>query len=391
VTDDGWQAPLDGVVVLDFSQYLAGPLAAVRLGDLGARIIKVERPAGDAGRGLAFAARFVDGESLNFHVLNRGKEGFVADLKEPSNLDEVRRLIRRADVLIHNFRPGVMERLGLGYEQVQELNPQVVYAAISGYGEEGPWRERPGQDLLAQATAGLPWLSGTEGDPPVPVGISIADLVTSCHVAQGITALLYRRSRTGKGGLVQTSLLEAALDMQVELISAYLSDPSLEIKRGPTYAASGFIAAPYGVYPTTDGYLAVAMAPVDRLGELLGLPGLATRSDPARWWDDQGEIAQELGTCFATRPTAAWLELLEQSSIWCAPVLHLDELIASEGFASLGMAQELELRSSDSRGAESRRWRTLRGPLRIDGRGLATGRGAPSLGEHTEAIRREML
>ncbi len=225
--------PLAGVLVLDFSQFLAGPVAAMRLADLGARVIKVERPlGGDIGRQLAFAGRRADGDTVSFHAMNRNKEGVTADLKDPDDLARVRELVRHADVLIQNFRPGVMERIGLDYESVRRINPRIVYGSASGYGDDGPWRDRPGQDLLAQAVSGLPWLSGGRESGPVPVGLSVADHLTSCHLAQGITALLVRQARTGIGGLVQTSLLEAMLDLQFELLSTHLNDAAVTVRRG---------------------------------------------------------------------------------------------------------------------------------------------------------------
>lgn len=154
--------PLDGTVVLDFSQFLAGPVAALRLADLGARVIKVERPVtGEIGRTLAFAGRWIDGDTASFHAMNRNKEAVVADLKDPADLALVKDLVRRADVLLHNFRPGVMERLGLDHPTVAQLNPGLVYASASGYGADGPWAGRPGQDLLAQSVSALPWVSGS--------------------------------------------------------------------------------------------------------------------------------------------------------------------------------------------------------------------------------------
>lgn len=379
--------PLQGILVLDFSQYLAGPVAALRLGDLGARVIKIERPvSGEAGRRLSFGGMLVDGESLNFHLLNRSKQSYAADLKTPSDLDAVKELVAKADVLVHNFRPGVMERIGLGYEQARALNPRMIYAAISGYGESGPWRDRPGQDLLAQATSGLPWLSGTRNDPPVPVGTSVVDLLTSCHAAQGITALLYRRERTGKGGLVQTSLLESVLDLQVELLSAHLTDPGVVVRRGPRYTANPFIAAPYGVYPTADGFLALAMSPVDRLGTLLKLAELTAYTDPRSWWTDQDRITALLAHHLSTQTTAHWLEILLPADIWCAQVLTLPELVGSAGFAAIDMVQEVELRAPDASGAAGRVFRTTRSPVRIDGRVLTNPAGSPRLGEHTAAI-----
>src|SRR4030095_69553 len=168
--------PLDGLIVLDFSQFLAGPSCALRLADLGARVIKVERPgAGELGRQLYISNLALDGDSTLFHSINRNKRGFAANLKGPADLSRVKQLIARADVLIQNFRPGVMERIGLDYAVVHELNPRLVYATISGYGPEGPWRDKPGQDLLAQSVSGLAWLNGNADQPPTPFGLAVAD------------------------------------------------------------------------------------------------------------------------------------------------------------------------------------------------------------------------
>src|SRR5216683_1755195 len=167
--------PLEGLVVLEFSQYLAGPYAGLRLADLGARVIKIERPGtGDAGRQLATKNLFADGDSLIFHTINRNKESYAANLKDGADLEKVKRLIARADVMTHNFRPGVMEKIGLDYQNVRALNPRLVYGVVTGYGKDGPWKDKPGQDLLAQSVSGLTWLTGNSGDPPVPFGLATA-------------------------------------------------------------------------------------------------------------------------------------------------------------------------------------------------------------------------
>ena len=374
--------PLEGVLVLDFSQFLAGPVAAMRLADLGARVIKIERPGiGDIGRTLAFAGRVIDGDTVSFHAMNRNKESITADLKVPSDLDYVRQLVAQADVLIQNFRPGVMERIGLDYESVRQINPGLVYASATGYGSDGPWRDRPGQDLLAQSISGLPWLSGSKADGPVPVGLSIADHLLSCHIAQGVTALLVRRFRTGQGGLVESSLLESMLDLQFELLSTKLNDDSITVQRHGMHSANAFLAAPYGTYPTTDGYIALAMNPIPKLGELLELPELESMTDAQEAWDRQEEIEQLLATRFATNTTQFWLDILDSADVWCAPVLTLDELIDSEGFAAIRMTQQVSRGSTDLI--------TTRGPLRIDGELLTNRTAAPTLGQHDQAIRAE--
>jgi crotonobetainyl-CoA:carnitine CoA-transferase CaiB-like acyl-CoA transferase len=375
------------MLVLDFSQFLAGPMAAMRLGDLGARVIKIERPqGGDIGRRLAFAGIVEDGDTLSFHITNRNKESYAADLKDEDDLAGVLSLVRQADVIVQNFRPGIMDRLGLGYDAVAAINPGVVYASVSGYGSEGPWKDRPGQDLLAQSLSGLPWLNGSEDDPPVPVGIALADVMASIHLASGVTAALLRRERTGLGGRVDTSLLEGMLDLQFEVLSAHLADPSFAVQRGARNTAHAFLPAPYGTYPTSDGYLAIAMTPVPALGALIGLPALEAFTDPDSWWTEQTTITRALADHLATQTTQHWLTILDAADVWCAPVLTLPELVRSDGFRVLDMAQQVSRPTPDGSPAVIS---TVRTPVRYDGRVLKNDRAAPRLGEHTDAIRSE--
>ncbi|HEX4057195.1 MAG TPA: CaiB/BaiF CoA-transferase family protein [Galbitalea sp.] len=380
--------PLDGILVLDFSQFLAGPVAAMRLADLGARVIKIERPGiGDIGRTLAFAGKSADGDTISFHAMNRNKESVTADLKVADDLEWVRHLVSKADVIIQNFRPGVMERIGLDYESVKALNPGIVYASATGYGDTGPWKDRPGQDLLAQSISGMPWLSGSADDGPMPVGLSIADHLMSCHIAQGVSALLVRRFRTGLGGYVQTSLLEAMLDLQLELLSTHLNDKTVTVRRKGEHSANAFLSAPYGTYPTADGYIALAMNPIPKIGELLGLDELVEMVDDSTWWSEQQHISQLLATRFATESTDHWLEVLDAADVWCAPVLTLEQLVEHEGFAAIAMTQQVTRAPLGA--AAPVTLTTTRSPLRIDGEPLGSSRPAPRLGEHTDAVRAE--
>src|SRR6266481_4829953 len=183
--DQEIERPLQGVLVLDFSQFLSGSLATLRLADMGARVIKIERPgAGDLGRTLYLSDTDVHGENTLFHAINRDKESYAADLKNPSDLDKLRQLVARPDVMIQNFRPGVMERLGFGYDKVSQINSRLVYGIVSGYGNADAWRDRPGQDLLAQARSGIMWLSGNEGDPPTPMALAIADMLAGHNLCE---------------------------------------------------------------------------------------------------------------------------------------------------------------------------------------------------------------
>ncbi|MBB4839951.1 crotonobetainyl-CoA:carnitine CoA-transferase CaiB-like acyl-CoA transferase [Sphingomonas kyeonggiensis] len=378
----GAPAPLAGVTVLDFSQFLAGPSCALRLADLGARVIKVERrEGGDASRGLFLADMAFDQDSALFHAINRGKQSYAADLKDPEDLEAVRRLVARADVLIHNFRPGIMERLGLGWADVSALNPRLIYAGVSGYGPDGPWRDKPGQDLLVQSLSGIAWLSGEGSGPPVPAGLSITDMMAGAQLAQGILALLVRRGTTGQGGRVDVSLIETAIDLQFEHLSVHLNRDEAMPARSSVANGNVYLAAPYGIYQTQDGWLALAMAPVDKLGTILDLETLAG-FPPTSWFAERDAIKAQLRDHLRTRPTADWLALLEPAGIWAAPVLDWPALRAEPAFAALHATQTV--RSPD--GAEL----TLtRCPIRIDGSILTSPPAAPRLGADRTAIDRE--
>ncbi|OYX83070.1 MAG: carnitine dehydratase, partial [Flavobacteriales bacterium 32-34-25] len=214
--------PLEGVVVLEFCQFLAGPSAGLKLADLGARVIKIERPVkGEACRQLSIKDLFVDESSLLFHTINRNKDSFAADLKNPDDLELVKKLIAKADIMTHNFRPGVMDKIGLAFADAIAINPKIIYGVVSGYGETGPWSKKPGQDLLVQSLSGLAWLSGRNSQGPVPFGLSVADIMCGNHLVQGLLAALLKRAKTNKGVLVEVSLIESILDVQFEAITSY--------------------------------------------------------------------------------------------------------------------------------------------------------------------------
>ncbi|MET0543095.1 MAG: CaiB/BaiF CoA-transferase family protein [Variovorax sp.] len=375
-------APLDGLLVLDLAQFLSGPSAALRLGDLGARVIKVERPvSGDICRTLYLTDTDLGGDSTLFHAINRNKESLAIDLKDAGDLAALKKLIGRADVLIQNFRPGVIERLGLGYEDVRAINPRLVYASVSGYGESGPWVDLPGQDLLAQSLSGVTWLNGHEGEGPVPLGISIADMLAGHVLTEGILAALVRRGITGHGALVQTSLLEALIDLQFELLTTHLNDGHRLPTRAGFRNANAYLAAPYGIYPTRDGFLALAMMPLGQLAARLSLPELESYGE-GEVFTKRDEIKRLIASRLAARDTAYWLEQLRPADIWCAEVLDWPRLLGSRAFGLLDMLQTVE------RG-DGTPVRTTRGPVRIDGVRASHRRGAPRVGEQSERIRAE--
>jgi crotonobetainyl-CoA:carnitine CoA-transferase CaiB-like acyl-CoA transferase len=374
---------LDGILVIDLCQFLSGPYASLRLQDLGARVIKIERPdGGDLSRRLYLSDTEIGGDSTIFHAINRSKESLALDLKRPEDVAALRKLIGRADVVLQNFRPGVIERLGLDYEAVKAINPAIVYASITGYGESGPWADRPGQDLLAQARSGVMWLNGDHDQGPVPFGLAIADMLAGAAVAQGVLAALVRRGISGRGAHIETSLLEALVDFQFEVLTTHLNDGRRAPRRSGFRSAHAYLSAPYGVYPTLDGYLAVAMTPLPRLEALLELPALGRFADPGTWFSQRDEIKRLIAERLATQSTAHWLAILEPADIWCARVLDWPELLASEGFRALDMLQTV------TRGDDVS-ITTTRSPLRVDGVRARTSRAAPLIGEQSAAIRAE--
>lgn len=372
--------PLAGLVVVDMSQFLSGPYCTLRLMDLGARVIKIERPdGGDLSRGL-YLSDAESGDSTIFHAINRSKESLAVDLKNERDMSALRKLVSKADVLVQNFRPGVIERLGLDYEAASKLNPRLVYCSISGYGEEGPWVSRPGQDLLAQSRSGVMWLNGDEGQGPVPFGLAIGDMLAGAAAAQGILAALVRRGVTGEGGLVETSLLEALIDLQVEVLSVHMNSGNKLPERSHVRSAHAYLSAPYGVYPAADGYLAIAMTPIPKLADLLGIEELAPyRDDPKSWFTSRDDIKAIIAARIATRSVDEWLAILEPADIWCARVLNWPELLGSEGFRVLDMLQTIGREDGVSLS-------TTRSPIRIDGQRPKFERAAPHVGEHNAAL-----
>lgn len=375
--------PLIGLTVLDFSQFLAGPSAALRLSDLGARVIKVERPdGGDASRGLYLADLPFDQDSALFHAINRGKQSLTVDLKNVEDLALVKQLIATADVLIHNFRPGIMDRLGLGWNDVRAINPRLIYAGVSGYGPQGPWRDRPGQDLLVQSLSGIAWLSGDGDGPPVPAGLSITDMMAGAQLVQGVLALLVRRGVSGKGGRVDVSLMETAIDLQFEHLAVYLNRGGDMPGRSEVANANLYLAAPYGIYRTADGYMALAMTPVDRLGVLIGCAGLA--DFPANcWFAERDAIKAMLRDHLAAQTSAHWLSILEPAGIWAAPVQDWPTLTDSADFAALDAVQQV-------RSPDGATLALTRCPIRVDGRIITNERAAPRLGADSVAIHSEL-
>ena len=372
--------PLTGLTVLDFSQFLAGPSASLRLADLGADVVKVERPVvGDLCRQLYISNLEVENESSLFHTINRNKRSIALDLKDADDLAKVKEILKGADVMIQNFRPGIIERLGLGYDEVRTINPGIVYGSISGYGQVGPWARKPGQDLLAQSLSGLTWLSGNRDNNPVPVGVAVVDLFCGANLALGILACLVRRGLTGQGGRVDVSLMEAILDLQFELISTHLNDGGKRPDRSEQYNAHAFLGAPYGIYDTKDSYIALAMGSLTKLADLLSCPEILAYSDPDAAFVERDAIKEIIAVKLRSQTTSQWLSILEPADVWCSDVLHWEQLRQHDGYKALDMEQEIYAAGGTA-------MKTLRCPIRIDGEIYKSSKGAPTVGQDNEAL-----
>lgn len=372
--------PLQGLTVLEFSQYLSGPSAGLRMADLGARVIKIERPgAGDACRKLAIKNLWADdGSSLLFHTINRNKESFTADLKNAEDIALVKKLIAKADVVTHNFRPGIMEKVGLDYESVKAINPSIIYAVISGYGKVGPWKDRPGQDLLIQSISGLAYTTANDGDNPTPFGIAIADIICGAHMVQGILAALIRRQKRGVGALIELSLLESLLDFQFELLTTYYANRKLP-QRSKLNNAQPLLGAPYGLYHTTDGFIAIAMVEISKLSEALGCDPLKhfTQVDVFKHRDEIKNILVEF---LREHSSSYWLEKLHSSGIWAMELLDWKAMTEHPAYKVLMMEQKINT-------AKGNPFLTTRCPITINGERLYSSVPAPMLGEHTSKIK----
>lgn len=376
------QLPLEGLVVLEFSQYLSGPSAGLRLADLGARVIKIERPnGGDAGRKLSIKNLWVDDSSLLFHTINRNKESFTADLKNKEDLAAVKQLIAKADVLMHNFRPGVMQKNGLDHAAVQQLNPRIIYAEISGYGKKGPWKDKPGQDLLLQAITGLAYTTGNGNNGPVPFGIAIADILCGAQLVQGILGALIRRQKTSKGALIEISLLESLLDFQFELLTTYYTS-GRQPERSHVGNGHPLLSAPYGIYATADGHIALAMMDIRALADAIHCTALEEFSKDQAFEARDG-IKTILAKHLASDKTAYWLELLQQEGLWAMEVFDWEKMMAHEAYQRLRMEQTIH--------AGGKEITTTRCPIRINGKRILADKAAPRLGEHTAKVYNDFI
>jgi CoA:oxalate CoA-transferase len=375
--------PLQGVVVLDFSRYLAGPFATMILRDLGARVIKFEPSRGDPARS---SGPFMGGDSAYFHPINRGKESVVVDLRDARDVAAVRRLLARADCLVEAFRPGVMDRIGLGHETALSVNPRLIYAACSGFGADGPYASRPAFDVVAQAMGGVMSVTGEPDRPPTRVGVSQGDMVGGLYTALAVMAALHARSVSGRGAFVDISILEAQMALATHAFGIWAATGQDPPRIGNRHPA----VAPFDVYPTADAYVAIAtvedgsfvrMCRALELGELIGDRRFESNESRIA---NVGALTEAITRAVSGMTTDEAVARLLDASVACGPVLGIGDLVDDAHVRARGSL----LRVSPW-GAGGLPVPTL--PFKVDGRRFAVEGRGPELGSRTlEELEKEL-
>jgi len=377
-------SPLEGIKVVELAQIMAGPTCGMLLADMGADVIKVEKlPGGDDTR--SYTEPSIAGESAAFMMLNRNKRGIAVNLKTPGGLEVVKRLLADADVVTENYRKGTLEKLGLGQDVLQALNPRLIYCAISGYGRTGPYADKGGFDLIAQGFAGIMSITGEPGGPPAKSGTSIADINAGILAALGILAAIVARTKTGRGQVVETSLMEAAVQQTFWQAAMFFATG---VNPGPTGSAH-ILTAPYQAFPTRDGWINVGGANQsnwERIVKVIGLPHLAqdarfrTNGDRMKNLDALTPlIAQRL----RERSSGDWIREFEAAGVPVGPVNRIGEMLADPQVAAREMVVEVEH-------PRAGRMKTLGTPIKFSDTPGAVRRAAPTLGQHTREVLGEL-
>ena len=376
--------PLQGIRVIDFSQILAGPFCTMLLADMGADVVKVEKPnGGDDTR--RYGPPFIEGESAAFLTLNRNKRSIVLDLKSEQGLGVVRRMLADADVMLHNFRPGVVERMGLGYNDVSALNPAIVYCAVSGFGATGPYSQRAGFDLVAQGMSGLMSINGFPDSPPAKVGVPMADLNTGMFCAYGILTAYINRLATGKGQHVDASLLESGMAYTLYESATYFATGEVA---GPLGSAHRMIA-PYQAFATQDGYINIGAANQNNWERMCRAVGREDLLDDARFASNPERMVNIqsltpiMEETFRTQTTAHWVKVLERAGVPCGPIYNIEQVYADPHVQSRDMAVELQHPKAGG-------IRNIGVAVKLSDTPGSVRTPAPLLGQHTDDVLAEL-
>lgn len=375
---------LDNLRVIDATQMLAGPIAGTRLGDLGADVIKVEPPInGEFNRTRGFEDRQSNGEMTTFLAVNRNKRSLSIDLKSVQGKEVLYELVKKSDVFLQNFRHGTADRLGIGYEDLKKINPGLVYCSISGYGSFGPYRDRPGQDLIVQGYSGSMFSVGASGDDPTPSALWGADVMTGYQAVIGILAAIESRHHTGTGQHVEIDMLSVVMDCQLQEIVTFLNTGRMPT-RMEERSAHASIPAPYGVYKTKDAWLTLAMVPLPILGEILENDFLRSLDHYNDGHKHRNEVYELIRHSFQDKTTAEWIEICDRVGAWCGPVYDYEQLVKDPHIIeTMYIWEQPQLRGGSAK--------TVRPPVRLSDTPPTIRRGAPALGEHTKEILIDLL
>jgi crotonobetainyl-CoA:carnitine CoA-transferase CaiB-like acyl-CoA transferase len=369
---------LSGIRVLDCSIAMAGPFAAQRLGDLGADVVKVEPVTGEWQRHVAAGGARGNKVNVSFLSLNRNKRSLAVDLKAPEGKEILYDLVRTADVFLQNYRPGVAARLGVDYETLSKLNPRLVYVSMSGYGESGPYVNRPGQDLVLQAMSGAMLSAGRAGEAPTAAGQYLVDAITAYTAFEGALAALFHRERTGEGQLVQVNMLDAIATIQMQELSVFTVGHK-EQKRSAEPHAHVFIRAPYGAFATSDGYIVVAFPSLKKLGAVIGEDSFLDMDDEVDTWSRRDEIFAKTRERLKGKSSAEWLQLFAAADLWAGPVYGYKELVEDEQVKHNGTFVEYDHPTEGH-------VKTPGFPIKFSRTPSTVDRGAPLAGEHTREV-----
>ncbi|MCC3373265.1 CaiB/BaiF CoA-transferase family protein [Cohnella sp. REN36] len=375
---------LEGIKVLDFTHLLQGPFATQMLGDLGADVIKVERKgSGDSYRQWSFLKYWVGGtESPCFLAFNRNKRSLALDLKSEEAREIVYKLAAECDFVIENFRPGVMEKLGFGYEALKRINPKLIYCSSTGYGQDGPYADRPGQDLMIQSLSGLTTLTGRADAAPTPLGTGIADQLGAYNIVYGLLSALYYRERTGKGQKLEINLFQCLITHQLQEFAVTLNSGKL-FERPLSGIAHPGQSAPFGIYRTADGYMCISVNPISVLAEVLGDVGLNDYDDPDMLYDKRDEVFFRIQATVVKETTAYWVERMLARDMWVSEVKNHLEVERDPQAVHLGAFAAY---THPTAGVV----KTVNVPVKFSETPGAIERHPPLVGEHNAEILREL-